>query len=351
MRKTLIGALLAFLLAGVWAFAGEINDLSTTDASNTNSSYGFPENMAPSAVNDNLRALEGILARWHKDVSGSVHAYGSANAVRVTANRTISAYYDGLFMAFTVTAANTGTATFQIGSLSALTIYKNFNQALAANDFKVGQKVAVIYDSTNTAWQMISDVANTPGTVTSVTAADASIVAGGTASAVTMSRGAITGDVSVPQGSNTATVANSGVSAGTYRNADITVSAKGFVTTATTGTESFIIACSDESTAITTGTNKVRFRMPYALTLSTARASLSITSSSGPVTLDVNESGTSILSTKLFVAQGESTSLTASTAAVLSDTSLANDAEMTIDVDAAGSGAKGCKVTLIGTRT
>ena len=34
--------------------------------------------------------------------------------------------------------------------------------------------------------------------------------------------------------------------------------------------QSFVIACSDESTALTTGTAKVSFRMPYAFTL-TAR--------------------------------------------------------------------------------
>ena len=39
-------------------------------------------------------------------------------------------------------------------------------------------------------------------------------------------------------------------------------------------TESIIIACSDETTAITTGTAKVTFRMPYAFTLSAVRASV-----------------------------------------------------------------------------
>lgn len=39
-------------------------------------------------------------------------------------------------------------------------------------------------------------------------------------------------------------------------------------------TESFIIACSDETTALTTGTGKVTFRMPYAFTVTAVRASL-----------------------------------------------------------------------------
>ena len=47
----------------------------------------------------------------------------------------------------------------------------------------------------------------------------------------------------------------------------------------------------------------------------------------------------------------EKTSTTAATAPVISDWSLADDAEITIDIDQVGDGtAKGLKVTLIGTR-
>jgi hypothetical protein len=114
--------------------------------------------------------------------------------------------------------------------------------------------------------------------------------------------------------------------------------------------ESFIIAISDESTAITTGTAKVTFRMPYAFTLTDVRASLNTVSSSGTPTFDINEGGVSILSTKLTIDANEKTSTTAATAVVISDTSLADDAEITIDIDTAGTGAKGAKIVLIGYR-
>lgn len=116
-------------------------------------------------------------------------------------------------------------------------------------------------------------------------------------------------------------------------------------------TQSFVIACSDETTAITAGTNKVRFRMPYAFNLTAIRASLGTAQASGSiVTVDVNESGSSILSTKLTIDNTEKTSTTAATPAVISDSSLASDAEITIDVDRIGDGtAAGLKVTLIGT--
>ncbi len=117
--------------------------------------------------------------------------------------------------------------------------------------------------------------------------------------------------------------------------------------------ESLVIAASDETTALTTGTAKTTFRMPYGFTLTGVRASLSTAQASGTIfTVDVNESGTSILSTKLTIDNTEKTSTTAAAAAVISDTALANDAEITIDIDQVGDGtAKGLKVYLIGTQT
>ena len=110
------------------------------------------------------------------------------------------------------------------------------------------------------------------------------------------------------------------------------------------------IAVSDEETAITTGNAKVTFRMPFAMTLTAVRASLSTASTSGLPTFDINEGGTTILSTKLTIDANEKTSTTAATAAVISDSALADDAEITIDIDTAGTGAKGAKVYLIGRR-
>jgi hypothetical protein len=118
-------------------------------------------------------------------------------------------------------------------------------------------------------------------------------------------------------------------------------------------TEYLVLAASDESTALTTGTSKITFRMPYAFTLTAVRASLTTAQTSGSIfTVNINDSGTTILSTKLTIDNTEKTSTTAATAPVISDTALADDAEITIDIDQIGDGtAKGLKVVLIGTRT
>jgi hypothetical protein len=118
-------------------------------------------------------------------------------------------------------------------------------------------------------------------------------------------------------------------------------------------TESLVIACSDETTAITTGTAKVTFRMPYAFTLSAVRASVTTAPTGATIIIDIKEAGTTILSTKLSIDASEKTSTTAASAAVISDSSLADDAEITINFDQVGStiAGAGVKVYLIGTRT
>lgn len=119
-------------------------------------------------------------------------------------------------------------------------------------------------------------------------------------------------------------------------------------------TEAIIVACSDEVSEITTATGVTSFRMPYAFTLTAVRASLTVApevgSPGGLLIVDINESGTTILSTKLSIDAGERTSTTAATAAVISDSALADDAEITIDVDQGSVGARGLKVYLIGTK-
>lgn len=108
------------------------------------------------------------------------------------------------------------------------------------------------------------------------------------------------------------------------------------------------VAISDETTAITTGTGKLTFRFATAVYLLEVRANLNTVSSSGNPAFDVNEGGASIFSTTLTIDASEKTSTTAATPAVISDPNIADDAEMTADIDTAGTGAKGAKLTFIG---
>lgn len=111
-----------------------------------------------------------------------------------------------------------------------------------------------------------------------------------------------------------------------------------------------IMKVTDDSTALTSGTGKFSFRLPYGYTLTGVRAALVISQTSGSaVTIDINHNGSSVLSTKLTFDNGERTTTTAATPAVISTSALSDDAEISIDIDTIGDGtAKGLTVSLIG---
>ncbi len=117
--------------------------------------------------------------------------------------------------------------------------------------------------------------------------------------------------------------------------------------------ESIIVAVGDEVTPLTAGVNKVRFPMPYGFVLKDVFATLitaqATSGAGGLVTVDLNEAGASVLSTKVTFDNGEKTSLTAAAAEVISDTALAAGAEMGVDIDVVGDGtAVGLKIVLLG---
>lgn len=108
------------------------------------------------------------------------------------------------------------------------------------------------------------------------------------------------------------------------------------------------LAASDLVTALATGTGVAYVRAPSAFTLTAVRSSLQTVSSSGLVTVDIKKNGTTVLSTALSIDASEKTSTTAATPAVISTSAVADDDELSISITAAGTGAKGLLVTLIG---
>lgn len=123
-------------------------------------------------------------------------------------------------------------------------------------------------------------------------------------------------------------------------------------------TENFTIACSDRSTAITIGTNKMSFRNVGARKLTTVRASLDTAGTGTATTIDINVNGTSIFSTVLSIDATEETSVTAQTPFVFKTSShsgwsgspnyqIDDNAKVSIDFDAVGTDAKGLDVAFL----
>lgn len=137
----------------------DIQSLSTADSTNT---ARFPEGQAPSTVNDGARALEGMIARWHRDINSSLSISGAANAWAVTMNRSISAsvsaLYQGLSVRFRVNNDVSGATTFALNGITAEPVRKQFNLPLEAGDVKAGQVAEVVWDAANTVWHLVAPV-------------------------------------------------------------------------------------------------------------------------------------------------------------------------------------------------
>jgi len=114
-------------------------------------------------------------------------------------------------------------------------------------------------------------------------------------------------------------------------------------------------ACGDETTAIGATGQVLSFRMPFSMVLNAGilgvKGSL-VTAGTGVnlLTVDINEAGATILSTKLTFDATETTSVSASTPVVISDVNLASDSIITVDIDQLDSGGVGAglKITLLG---
>lgn len=113
-----------------------------------------------------------------------------------------------------------------------------------------------------------------------------------------------------------------------------------------------VVACSNLTSALTAVTNQMTFPWPRAVTITSVHGFLVTPQTSGSIfTVDVNENGSTILSTKITIDNGETDSTSAATAPVISDASLGAMSKITVDIDQIGDGtAKGLYLVFTGTR-
>lgn len=356
---------------------------------------GYGSTSTPSARTDvpSLGQVQDGLLNW-------VDGGGTADAITASYSPAITTLVDGQICYVRATAANaTNTPTFSPNSLTARTIVKLGGQALAVGDI-VGDShfLSLRYDLSNTQWELLNpqglsmfgsfyvlkmtDAGATTGPSIIADRNSASPAASdnigefasrgrndaaeeieyaswhgvildpadgsedGRVDIETIVAGTVARRLSIGQGTFTPNAT------GGDQGAD-TINASGvFDDGVDVNLETVIIPVTSETGAAATGTSLVKFRMPFAMTLTGVKATLGTAQSSGNIlTVDINESGTTVLSTEITIDNAEKTSSTATTPAVISDSALANDAEITIDVDQIGDGtAVGLKVYLTGKR-
>ena len=331
-------AMLALLASG--ATAAEVCNtavFSQTDANNnTGTMPSWLGSAAPSTIDDAGRAIQGAITREWNWRGFTLTAGGTADAKTLTYSVAPAAYCTGQIYSFIANTTNTGSATINVNSLGAKTIKKDVGgvmTALASGDMASGRYVMLTYNGTDMIWVNGSTGYSAGGT-------DVALADGGTGASLV--------------DPNADRIFFWDDSAGATDFLTLGTAYATSTTTLRSPTESFCVAASDETTNLTTGTAKITFRMPYAFTVSDVRGSLSTVATGATLlTVDVNEAGTTIISTKLTFDASESTTTTAATPRVISDTSLADDAQMTVDIDAIGNTTpgRGLKVCLIGYQT
>jgi hypothetical protein len=147
------------------------------------------------------------------------------------------------------------------------------------------------------------------------------------------------------QNNNTNIVAWNGSGDGVFKG---TLSA---MTTVNVLSRAYGAACSDLTTPIIVGASQGIIRLPHKMTVTEVRASVKTAQTSGAIlTFDVLENGVSILSNPITIDNGETTSTTPDSFAVISDSSLADDSVITLDTTQVGDGtAIGLQFWIIGT--
>jgi hypothetical protein len=107
------------------------------------------------------------------------------------------------------------------------------------------------------------------------------------------------------------------------------------------------IAFTDEDSDLTTGDAKAGFHMPnYATTLLEVSIGVSTAPTGSTAIFDLEEDGTTVLSTLISIDAGEKTSEDAGTPPVISDSAIAANAFMTVNTDQIGSSVAGAGAKL-----
>ena len=166
MKKLLQGSVVALFLTSVIAIAAEVTDLNTTDAQNTNSTFGLEDSTAPSQVADRYQAYQGAVARYIADMSSglTVDTQSTNTTYKVTANNTTTTLIDGWMLALQITETNGVSPTLNVNGTGAKALEHEPGSTLSAGAIETNQRILVSYNDTTGTWQVIAGAKRPAGT-------------------------------------------------------------------------------------------------------------------------------------------------------------------------------------------
>lgn len=130
-----------------------IYDWSTTAGANdtADADINWQEGQFPDTVNDSARQMMSRNAEWRDDITGTLTAAGTANAITLTANSAFTSLANGRMLTFRASTSNTAAVTMNVNDLGSKAVRAMGAAAdvdLAANDLKAGCVYTVIYSAT-----------------------------------------------------------------------------------------------------------------------------------------------------------------------------------------------------------
>jgi len=117
--------------------------------------------------------------------------------------------------------------------------------------------------------------------------------------------------------------------------------------TYTNPTLSFVVSLTAEDGDATVADDLAQIRMPFAFELTGVRAFCNTAPTGATLTFDIEEAGSTILSTLITIDATEKTSTTAVTPPVINDSTLADDAIISFNCDQIGSTVAGAGIKLV----
>lgn len=115
-------------------------------AANNNSAPpdGAPENMNYQEVNDTMREMMAVVARFVTSIRGATPTAGSSNAYTLVSGLTIGAYEAGQIFSFIADRTSTGSVTLNVDGLGASNLVDSTGVQCGSGDIESGSVYAVV---------------------------------------------------------------------------------------------------------------------------------------------------------------------------------------------------------------
>lgn len=127
---------------------------SQTAASNAtaDSNINMREGMAPSQVNDSVRALMAAVAAWRDDMSGNLVTAGTSTSYTVTTNQSFSTLTDGLSFAARIHTTCGNIPVLNVDGRGSKAIASVYGTRITTGQLVSGAVHTFTYDSTDDKW-------------------------------------------------------------------------------------------------------------------------------------------------------------------------------------------------------